>query len=124
MYLLLDRLMEYLVDHLMEIPIYLPMDHLTEHLMGHLMDHLVDHLMVQPMEFPMDFLMDCSTYKTINCMGMGINNPLTLLTMALWHLIIKVLHITMLPCSPSWVIWEEVIIPLAKAMVCIEINLI
>ena len=120
--------MEYLVDRLtfqlMELPIYLPMDHLMEHLMGHLMHHPMDHLMVHPMELPMDILMDRSTDKTINHMGTGINNPLTLLTMDLYHLIINVLHIAILPCSPSWVIWEEVIIPLAKAMVCIEINLI
>ena len=72
----------------------------------------------------MDILMDPNMDKTINRMGTGINNPLTLLTMALYHLIIKVLCITMPPCSPSWVIWEEVIIPLAEAMVCIEISLI
>ena len=63
--------MKYLVDHLMELPIYLPMD------------HLIEHLMVQPMELPMDLLMDCIIEKTINHMGTSINNPLTLLIMAL-----------------------------------------
>ena len=55
----------------MEPPRYLPMDHPMEHLM--------DHLMVQPMDIPMDHI----TEKTINHMGTGINNPLTLLTMDL-----------------------------------------
>ena len=41
----------------------------------------MDHLMVQLMELPMDILMDCSMEKTINHMGMGINNLLTLLIM-------------------------------------------
>ena len=57
----------HLVVQLMELPIYLTMDHLMEHLM----------------ELPMDILMDCSMEKTINPMGIGINNPLTPLIMAL-----------------------------------------
>ena len=88
------------------------------------MDHLMEHPMEHLMEIPMNILMDHGTDKTINHMGTGINILLTLLIMALYHLIIKVLRITMLPCNPSWVKWEEVITPLAKAMVCIEINLI
>ena len=63
MYLFLDCLMFYL----MELPIYLTMDHLMEHLM----------------ELPMDILMDHSTEETINRMGTSINDPLTLLIMAL-----------------------------------------
>ena len=63
MYLFLDHLMV----QLMELPIYLTIDYLMEHIM----------------ELPMDILMDRSTEKTINRMGMGINNLLTLLTMAL-----------------------------------------
>ena len=67
MYLFLDRLM----FQLMELPIYLAMDHLMEHPMGHIM------------ELTMDILMDHVMDKTINHMGMGISNPLTLLLMAL-----------------------------------------
>ena len=67
MYVFLDRLM----FHLMELPIYHTMDLLMvcpmEHLMELLMDILIDHIM----------------YKNTNPMGTGINNPLTLLIMAL-----------------------------------------
>ena len=67
MYLFHDNL----IVQLMELPIYLTMDHL----MGHPMEHL--------MELLMDILMDCSMEKTVNRMGTGINNPLTLPIMAL-----------------------------------------
>ena len=83
----------------------------------------MDHLKVQTMELHIYLLMDRIIDKTINRMGTGINNSLTLLIMSLYHLTIRVLCISMLSCSPSWVKWEDVIIPLAKAMVCIEINL-
>ena len=63
----LDRLMV----HLKEFPISLTMDILMGHPMGHLMELL------------MDSLMDCSMDRTINPMGMGINNLLTLPIMAL-----------------------------------------
>ena len=43
------------------------------------MVHPMEHLM----ELPMDILMDRSMEKTINYMGTSINNPLTLLIMAL-----------------------------------------
>ena len=57
--------------HLKEFPISLTMDILMGHPMGHLMELL------------MDSLMDHSMDRTINPMGMGINNPLTLPIMAL-----------------------------------------
>ena len=57
--------------HLMELPISLNMDLL----MGHPMEHL--------MELLMDILMDHSMDKTTNLMGMGINNLLNLVFMAL-----------------------------------------
>ena len=67
MYLFLDHLM----FHLMELPIYQTMDLLMVHPMEHLMELL------------MDILMDRSMEKTTNPMAMSINNPLTLLIMAL-----------------------------------------
>ena len=67
MYLFLDRLM----FHLVELPVYQTMDLLVVHPMEHLMEIL------------MDILMDHSMDKTTNLMGMGINNPLSLLIMAL-----------------------------------------
>ena len=59
-----------MVDH-RDFPIFL----LIEFLMGHPMGHL--------MELLMDNLMDHSMDRAINLMGTGINNPLTLLIMAL-----------------------------------------
>ena len=53
--------------HRKEFPISL----LIELLMGHLMELLMDNLM------------GCSMDRDINLMGMGINNPLTPLIMAL-----------------------------------------
>ena len=85
----------------MAFPIFLLVELLTGYPMGHLMDHSMD--------------------RAINLMGMGINNLLTLLIMALYHRIVKVQHIIMLPCSPTRVKWEEVI--MAKAMVFITISL-
>ena len=92
--------------------------------MDHLMDLRVDHLMVKIMEPLIDLLTDHVTEKTINLMDPGINPCTTLLMMDFQHLILTILQITMFPCSPLWVKWEEVIIPLAKAMVCITIKLI
>ena len=57
--------------HLKEFPISLTMEILMGHPMGHLMELL------------MDSLMDCSMNRTINPVGTGINNLLTLLIMAL-----------------------------------------
>ena len=67
MYMFLDLLM----FHLVELPIYQTMDLLMVRPMKHLMELL------------MDILMDHSMDKTTNPMGMGINNPLTLLIMSL-----------------------------------------
>ena len=105
MYLFLYHLM----FHLIEFPVY------------QTMDLLMVHPMEQLMELLMYILMDCSMEKNTNPMGMGINNPITIIIMALKHLIINVPHIKMLPCNPTWVKWEEVI--MAKAMVFIAINL-
>ena len=57
--------------HCKEFPISLTMDILMGHPMGHLMELL------------MDSLMDCSMDITINPMGTGINNLLSLPIMAL-----------------------------------------
>ena len=65
------------------------------------MDHLMDHIMVRTMELHIYLLIDRITDKKINHMGTGINNPLTLLIMALYHLTIRVICNIMLPCSPS-----------------------
>ena len=63
--------LDLLMFQLMDLPIYLTMDHLMEHPMEH------------HMEISMDILMDRSKDKTINRMGTSINEPLTLLIMAL-----------------------------------------
>ena len=47
--------------------------------MGHIMEPLMDNLM-EPL---MENLMDRSMDRAINLMGMGINNPITPLIMAL-----------------------------------------
>ena len=60
-----------LMVHHKDFPISLTMELLMKHPMGHLMELL------------MDSLMDCSMDRTINPMGTGINNLLTLLIMAL-----------------------------------------
>ena len=60
--------------------------------------------------------------RVINLMGMGINNPLNPLNMALLHHIVKVHHIIMLPCSPTRVKHKEDI--MAKAMVFTVVSLI
>ena len=91
-----------------------PISLLMELLMGYPMGHL--------MELLMDNIMDHSMDRAINLMGMGINNALTPLIMALYHHIVKVHHIIMLPCSPIRVKREEDI--MAKAMVFTVIILI
>ena len=63
--------LDHLMFQLMELPISLTMDLIIVHPMEHLM------------ELPMDILMDRSMDKSIKCMITGINNPLTLLIMAL-----------------------------------------
>ena len=93
----------------MAFPISLLMELLMGYPMGHLMELLMHHLMDRSMD------------RAINLMGMGINNLLTPLIMALYHRIVKVHHIIMLPCSPTQVKWEEDI--MAKAMVFTVISL-
>ena len=85
-----------------------------ELLMGYPMGHL--------MELLMHHLMDRSMDRAINLMGTGINNPLTPLIMALYHCIVKVHHIIVLPCHPIRVKREEDI--MAKAMIFTVVSLI
>ena len=81
----------HLTVHRKEFPISLIMELLMGHPMGHLMELLMDNLM------------DRSMGKNIKPMGMGINNPLNPLIMYFYHRIVKVHHIIMLPCNPTWV---------------------
>ena len=59
------------------------MELLMGHPMGHLMELLMGNSMGHLMELLMDNLMDRSMDRAINLMGIGINNPLTPLIMAL-----------------------------------------
>ena len=81
------------------------------------MRHLMGHLM----ELLMENIMDRSMDKVIHLMGTGINNPLTLLIMALYPHIVKVHHIMVLPCHPTWVKWEEDTMAMAMVVTVISI---
>ena len=102
--------LDHLMVHRKEFPISLIMELLTGHPMGHVLELLMENLMDRSMD------------RTINPMGTGINNLLTLLIMYLEHRIVKVHHIIMIPCNTTQVKWEEDI--MAKAMVFILIILI
>ena len=73
------------------------------------------------MKFLIRLLMDRSMHRVIHLMGMGINNLLILQIMALYPHIVKVHHIMVLPCHPTWVKWEED--TMAMAMVVTVISL-
>ena len=83
------------------------------------MDHHMDCLMVYFMEPLMDLLTD----KPTHLMGLGINPRISNLIMDLYHPSLKVPQITILTCNPIWAKWEDFILPLAKAMVYIAVNL-
>ena len=73
------------------------------------MEFLMGHLM--------GLLMDRNIHIVIHLMGTGVNNQLTLRIMALYTHIVKVHHIMVFTCHPTWVKREEG--TMAKAMVVI-----